>query len=151
MMRSILRNILLLMVALSNGLIATAQDVKAYVRINTDQIEGTNKEIYTELSNDLTEFINSRRWTDATFSDEERIECNFVITLEKAAGENYSGQLQVQASRPVFNSGYNTTLFNFLDKNLQFNYTQYQKLEFDENTYENNLLSTIKPNPIVGL
>lgn len=95
MMRSILRNILLLMVALSNGLIATAQDVKAYVRINTDQIEGTNKEIYTELSNDLTEFINSRRWTDATFSDEERIECNFVITLEKAAGENYSGQLQV--------------------------------------------------------
>ncbi len=153
MMRSILRNTLLLLIALSNGLFAVAQDVKAYVRINTDQIEGTNKEIYTELSNDLTEFINSRRWTDATFSDEERIECNFVITLEKAAGENYSGQLQVQASRPVFNSGYNTTLFNFLDKNLQFTYTQYQKLEFDENTYENNLLSTIAfyVNIIVGL
>lgn len=132
---------------------STAQDVKAYVRINSDQIEGTNKEIYNELSNDLTEFINGRRWTDATFSDEERIECNFVITLEKAAGENYAGQLQVQASRPVFNSGYTTTLFNFLDKNLQFTYSQYQKFEFNENTYENNLLSTIAfyVNIIVGL
>lgn len=132
---------------------STAQDVKAYVRINSDQIEGTNKEIYNELSNDLTEFINGRRWTDATFSDEERIECNFVITLEKAAGENYAGQLQVQASRPVYNSGYTTTLFNFLDKNLQFTYSQYQKFEFNENTYENNLLSTIAfyVNIIVGL
>ncbi|MCQ2225210.1 MAG: DUF4835 family protein [Paludibacteraceae bacterium] len=153
-----MRNIIVKIALTAIGLLslifaANAQDVKAYVRINTDQIEGTNKDIYNELSNDLTEFINSHRWTDATFEDEERIECNFVITLESVAGENYSGQLQIQANRPVFNSGYNTTLFNFLDKNLSFNYTQYQKLEFNENSYDNNLLSTIAfyVNIIVGL
>ncbi len=153
-MRNYFIKFTLILFALLGGLFTvSAQDVKAYVRINSDQIEGTNKDIYNEISNDLTEFINGRRWTDATFTDEERIECNFVITLEKVAGEHYSGQLQVQASRPVFNSGYNTTLFNFLDKNLQFTYSQYQKFEFNENVYENNLLSTIAfyVNIIVGL
>lgn len=142
-----------LLLSFANALVCEAQDVKAYVRINTEKIEGTNKDIYNELSNDLTEFINSRRWTDATFTDDERIECTFVITLEKAAGESYSGSLQVQASRPVFNSGYSTTLFNFLDNNFSFTYEQYQKFEFNENVYESNLLSTIAyyVNIILGL
>lgn len=142
-----------LLLTFANAIVCEAQDVKAYVRINTEKIEGTNKDIYNELSNDLTEFINSRRWTDATFTDDERIECTFVITLEKAAGESYSGSLQVQASRPVFNSGYSTTLFNFLDNNFTFTYEQYQKFEFNENVYESNLLSTIAyyVNIILGL
>ena len=130
-----------------------AQEIKCHIKINTEKIEGTNKDIYNELSNDLTEFVNSRRWTDATFTEDEKIECTFVIILEQTAGESYSGRLQVQASRPVFNSGYNTTLFNFMDKNLQFTYSRYQRLEFDENTYESNLLSTIAyyVNIILGL
>lgn len=149
----LLKRVFLLVAVLCSTFYVKAQDVKAYVRINTDKIEGTNKDIYNELSNALTEFINGRRWTDATFSEEERIECNFVISLEKAAGENYSGQLQVQASRPVYNSGYNTTLFNFVDNNLTFNYSQYQKFEFNETVYENNLLSTFAfyINIILGL
>lgn len=147
-----LKHILSLFFCLS-CIFSQAQDVKCTIQINSDQLEGTNKEIYNELSNDLTEFVNSRKWTDATFSEEERIECNFVFTLESVAGETYSGTLLVQGSRPVFNSGYTTTLFNFLDKNLKFNYTQYQRLEFDENVYESNLLSTIAfyVNIIVGL
>lgn len=152
-MRKRLLFIAALLLSFANALVCEAQDVKAYVRINTEKIEGTNKDIYNELSNDLTEFINSRRWTDATFTDDERIECTFVITLEKAAGESYSGSLQVQASRPVFNSGYSTTLFNFLDNNFTFTYEQYQKFEFNENVYESNLLSTIAyyVNIILGL
>lgn len=134
-------------------LCVSAQEIKCHIQINTDQIEGTNKDIYNELTNDLTEFVNSRKWTDASFTEDERIECTFIFTLEEAAGESYSGKLQVQASRPVYNSGYSTTLFNFLDKNLHFNYTQYQRLEFDENTYESNLLSTVAYyiNIILGL
>lgn len=147
-----LKHILSLFFCLS-CIFSQAQDVKCTIQINSDQLEGTNKEIYNELSNDLTEFVNSRKWTDATFSEEERIECNFVFTLESVAGETYSGTLLVQGSRPVYNSGYTTPLFNFLDKNLKFNYTQYQRLEFDENVYESNLLSTIAfyVNIIVGL
>ncbi len=130
-----------------------AQEIKCHVQINTEQLEGSNKEIYNELSNDLTEFVNSRKWTDATFTEDERIECTFIFQIESVAGETYSGKLQVQSSRPVFNSGYNTTLFNFMDNNLQFTYTQYQRLEFDENLYESNLLSTVAyyVNIILGL
>lgn len=147
------RSILFLLFICVSSSMVYSQELKAYVRINSDQIEGTNKEIYDELSNSLTEFINSKKWTDATFTEEERIECNFVITIDKVAGESYTGQLQVQASRPVFNSGYTTTLFNFMDQNFNFNYTQFQRLEFDENVYESNLLSTIAfyVNIILGL
>jgi len=155
MKKMIIKSVLSALLTLSCAFACHAQDVKAYVRINADKIGGTstNREIYDEMSQALTEFINSRRWTDATFTEEERIECNFVLILEKTAGENYSGKLQVQASRPVYNSGYTTTLFNFQDNNLSFNYTQYQKLEFDENVYENNLLSTVAfyMNIILGL
>lgn len=151
----IIKRALSVLLTLSCVFACHAQDVKAYVRVNADNIGGTstNREIYDEMSQAITEFINSRRWTDATFTEEERIECNFVLILEKTAGENYSGKLQVQASRPVYNSGYTTTLFNFQDNNLMFNYSQYQKLEFDENVYENNLLSTIAfyMNIILGL
>ncbi|MCR5498741.1 MAG: DUF4835 family protein [Paludibacteraceae bacterium] len=151
----IIKRALSVLLTLSCVFACHAQDVKAYVRVNADNIGGTstNREIYDEMSQAITEFINSRRWTDATFTEEERIECNFVLILEKTAGENYSGKLQVQASRPVYNSGYTTTLFNFQDNNLMFNYSQYQKLEFDENVYENNLLSTIAfyMNIVLGL
>lgn len=151
----IIKRVLTVLLTLSCAFVCHAQDVKAYVRVNADQIGGTstNREIYDEMAQALTEFLNSRRWTDATFTEEERIECNFVLVLDKTAGENYSGQLQVQASRPVYNSGYTTTLFNFQDNKLTFNYSQYQKLEFDENVYENNLLSTIAfyMNIILGL
>ncbi len=138
-----MKRLTLILLSIISTLALMAQDVKCNITFNTEKIEGTNKDIYTELSNDLTEFINSRKWTDATFTEEERIEIAFVFTIESVAGEAYSGTLQVQASRPVYNSGYTTTLFNFLDKNLKFNYTQYQRLEFDENLYESNLLSTI--------
>ena len=110
---------------------AAAQEFKCHIQIITDQLEGTNKDIYNELSNDLTEFVNSRKWTDATFTEEEKIDCSFVFNLESASGESYKGKLQVTASRPVFNSGYTTSLFNFQDNNLSFQYTQYQKLEWD--------------------
>ena len=132
---------------------AYAQEIKCHVQMKTDQLEGTNKDIYNELSNDLTEFVNSRKWTDATFTEEERIELTFVFTLNSASGESYSGTLQVIANRPVFNSGYSTTLFNYMDQNLKFNYTQYQRFEFDENLYESNLLSTVAfyVNIVLGL
>lgn len=130
-----------------------AQEIKCHVQMKTDQLEGTNRDIYNELSNDLTEFVNSRKWTDASFTEEERIELTFAITLKSVSGESYEGSLQIIANRPVFNSGYSTTLFNFMDQNFKFSYTQYQRLEFDENLYESNLMSTIAfyVNIVLGL
>ena len=131
----------------------SAQELDCRITVNTDNIEGTNKDIYTELGNRLTEFMNSRRWTDAIFQNEERINCSFIITITSAAGDNYSGNLQVQSNRPVFNSSYTTPIFNFKDENFKFTYAQADRLEFNENTYESNLMSVMAfyVNVILGL
>lgn len=138
-----LKRLILTLLGVAVTFALMAQDVKCNISFNTEQIEGTNKDIYNELSNDLTEFVNSRKWTDGTFTEEERMEISFVFTISSVAGESYSGTLQVQGSRPVYNSGYTTSIFNFMDKNLKFNYTQYQRLEFEDNTYDSNLMSIV--------
>ena len=130
-----------------------AQELDCRIQVNTDNIEGTNKDIYTEFGNRLTEFINSQKWTDAIFLNEERINCNFVVTISSVSGDSYSGSLQIQANRPVYNSSYTTTLFNFKDENFNFNYAQADRLEFNENSYDSNLMSVMAfyVNVILGI
>jgi hypothetical protein len=130
-----------------------AQEMNCRVQVNSDNIEGTNKEIFNTLSTDLTEFINSRKWTDAIFQNEERINCNFIFTIAETAGDNYSGDLQIQANRPVFNSSYTTPLFNFKDVNIRFTYSQFDRFEYVDNSFDSNLMSIVAyyVNIILGL
>ena len=132
---------------------ASAQELNCRIQINSDKIEGTNREVFNELSNKLTEFVNSRKWTDAVFLNEERIECNLIFTISEMSGDYFSGDLQVQTSRPVFNSSYTTTLFNFKDSNIKFNYSQFERLEFYDNSFDSNLTSLVAYyiNIILGL
>ncbi|MCQ2200384.1 MAG: DUF4835 family protein [Paludibacteraceae bacterium] len=123
--------------------VASAQEMNCRVNISSDKIEGTNKDVFTTLTNDLNDFLNSTKWTDAVFESEERIECNFNIELESVSGDNYSGRLTIQASRPVYNSSYTTTLFNFSDQKFKFKYAEFDKFQFNENEYESNLLSVL--------
>lgn len=148
-----MRNFFVMICLCSMVNMLSAQELDCRITVNSDNIEGTNKDIYTELGNRLTEFMNSRRWTDAIFQNEERINCSFIITITSAAGDNYSGNLQVQSNRPVFNSSYTTPLFNFKDENFKFTYAQADRLEFNENTYESNLMSVMAfyVNVILGL
>lgn len=127
--------------ALVGAVALQAQELNARVEVNTDQIEGSNKDVFNTLQNDLAEFMNSRKWTDAVFSNEERIDCSFILTIKSYSGNTMSGNLQITASRTVFNSSYTTPIFNFKDDNLSFQYAQYDRLEFNDNAYENNLMS----------
>lgn len=136
-----MRKILLSYILMLFSCLAFAQELNCRVEVNTDQIEGTNKEVYSTLQSSLTEYMNSHKWTDAVFQNEERVECTFILTLTSVSGNSMKGNLQIQASRPVFNSSYSTTLFNFKDNNFSFEYAQYDKLEFNENVYESNLMS----------
>ncbi|MBQ4036480.1 MAG: DUF4835 family protein [Paludibacteraceae bacterium] len=120
-----------------------AQELNARVEVNAQQLEGTNKDIFSTLQSDLGEYINSHKWTDAVFNNEERIECTFVITIESVSGNTMNGNLQISASRTVYNSSYTTPIFNFKDKNFSFNYAQYDRLEFNDNVYESNLMSVM--------
>ncbi|MCD7914139.1 MAG: DUF4835 family protein [Tannerellaceae bacterium] len=120
-----------------------AQEINARVTINGNKIQTTNTNLFTTLQNALTEFINNRRWTDATFSVNERIDCTMTIILDEMNDNSFTGEIQVQARRPVYNSSYTTTLLNFRDRQLNFEYTEYEPLEYSDQTLYNNLTATV--------
>lgn len=126
------------------GYSAGAQELNARITINSDKIQGSSKQVFTTLQNALMEFVNNKKWTDATFSVNERIDCTMNITInERPTDDSFKAEILVQARRPVYNSSYATTLLNFRDTQLDFNYVEFEQLEYTENTLENNLTATI--------
>jgi hypothetical protein len=122
---------------------AEAQEMNARITVNSDKIQGTNKQIYTSLQNALTEFVNNRKWTDATFATNEKIDCTMTLLINEHTDNNFKSEIQIQARRPVYNSGYTTTTLNIQDRQLDFEYVEFSPLEYTDNTLENNLTATI--------
>ena len=127
----------------ANAQMSTIGELNARITINSDKVQGSDKQVFTTLQEALMEFVNNRRWTDATFGINERIDCSFTIIINEQTDNSFTGEIQVQASRPVYNSSYTTNLFNFRDTELNFEYTQFEPLEYTENTLNSNLTATI--------
>jgi hypothetical protein len=123
--------------------VAGAQELHAVITINSDKVQGTSKQIFNTLESALTEFINMKKWTTATFMQNERIDCNFTIIVNSLENNLFSCEIQVQARRPVYNSTYSTTIFNFRDTEFNFEYTEFEPLEYTENVLNSNLTATI--------
>lgn len=112
-----------------------AQELQAKITINTQQISGTNvdKSVFTSFQNQLTSFINNRKWTNDVFQAQEKIRCNFILTVSSVDQDNvYSATLAIQAARPVYNASYQTALINYQDNDVQFKYVPFQQLSFNE-------------------
>ena len=120
-----------------------AQELRCNVQIISNQIQGTNKQIFKTLQQDIYEFMNNRIWTDRSFENTERIECKILINMNQHTGDQFSGSMTVSSRRPVFNSSYNTTMFQYKDNDIQFRYLENEPLEFDINTFESNLTSIL--------
>ena len=121
-----------------------AQELNASVTINSDQISGSNKQVYQTLERSLTEFVNQKKWTNRNFKQQEKIQCVFTLTIsEQSSSTDFKGDIQIQSSRPIYNSTYLTPVFNFKDNNISFRYTEFQNLQFNPNTFDSNLVSVI--------
>lgn len=120
-----------------------AQEFRCNVQILSSQIQGTNKQVFKTLQEDVYEFMNTRIWTEDEFSNQERIECKILINLQNRSGDQFSGSLTVSSRRPVFNSSYNTSLFSYKDTDIQFRYQENEPLEFDINEFKSNLTSIL--------
>lgn len=108
------------------------------------QIGPVEKEIMTELEGSIYDFMNNTRWTTDVFEIEERINCNLLITIsEMPSSTTFNGKMQIQSSRPVYNTGYNTVLFNFEDSDITFNYLRNSALLFSIDQYRDNLTSIL--------
>ena len=113
---------------------AHAQEIRANVTVVAGQVTGVDKKVFTTLQNAIKEFLNNRRWTNDSYTVGERIECNFMLNVQQDLGSNaYKAALTIQATRPVFNSGYVTSLLNTQDNNVAFRYVEFQPLEFSDN------------------
>lgn len=132
--------LILIMLVFSIGIFpGNSQELMCNVEINTSLIEGTNKSVFETLQQSISDYFNETKWTNMIFSTNEKIECKFFLTINEYYGDRMKGDLQVQLSRPVFNSNYTTTLLNFKDSKIEFDYREGEPLIFNENTWTNNL------------
>jgi len=124
---------------------ALAQELNAQVDVNTSQIQGTDvTRIFGNFKRQVLEFLNNRRWTNDNFTFAERIDCSFLINVNQKLGtDQYQAVISVQSRRPVFKSGYNSPLFNYEDKDVQFIYVENQPFDFTVQNFTNNITSLL--------
>lgn len=122
---------------------ASAQELNCTVEVNSQSIQGTNKSVFETLQTSISEYFNDRKWTNTQFSANERIECRFFLTVKEYDNDRIKGDIQVQLSRPVYNSTYTTTLINFKDTKVEFDYREGNPLVFSENSIEDNLTAIL--------
>jgi hypothetical protein len=120
---------------------ALAQELRCNVTVNASKIQGTNKSVFNTLQTSLNDFMNGTKWTNHTFSEEERIDCSFFITVDEYGGTRCAASLQVQARRPVYGTSYQTIMLNHVDEDFTFDYIEFDHLDFDLRTFKSNLTS----------
>ncbi|MDB5016442.1 MAG: hypothetical protein JWQ84_1274 [Mucilaginibacter sp.] len=124
------------------SLTAAAQDLNARVQVVAPKIQTTNKRIFQSLETAMKDFLNGRKWSADNILPQERISCNFIFNVTSWDGSaSFSGELQVQSTRPVFNSTYTSTLLNIVDKDIDITYTEGQTVDYTDQNYQSNLSS----------
>ncbi len=138
-----MKRILLLIIPLLLAASAHSQELQVKININHQQVQGTDESIFENLQQTLEQFVNERQWTALQFQENERIQCVFNITVTKydASTNRFTCTALVQANRPVYNSAYTTTLYNNRDKNFDFDFVQFDQLNYNEEVIDNQLVA----------
>lgn len=141
-MKGIVRFGFIFVVALTS-VFAKAQELNCTVEVNAQKIEGGSKSVFQTLQEAMTEYMNETKFSNATFANNEKIDCRLYLTVSEYTDDRITGDLQVQLSRPVYNSTYTTTLFNFKDTRVSFEYREGEPIIFNETTVEDNLTAIL--------
>lgn len=137
-----MRNIFSLFLVLFFG-IAQAQELNCTVTVNADQVGATNNQVFKTLEKSLNEFVNKTDWTGQKYKQNEKINCSMFINISGNSSDQFAATIQVQSSRPIFNSTYSSPVFNFNDKDFVFKYTEFQNLTYNPNSFDSNLISIL--------
>lgn len=150
----ILKNTVIFLVLFHLNQLGTAQELNCSVIVNADQISTSDRQVFSDMEVAFAQFMNGRKWSSDVFQNEERIKCNLSITIDQMPSiGSFRATVQVQSARPVFNSNYESILLNFADRDWTFEYVQSMPLDFNENSYTNNLTSMLAyyANIVIGL
>ena len=139
-MKTLATTILLFLLAVTD---LYGQELQAKITINHSKVQGTDASVFENLQQTLEQFVNDRQWTNLQFQENERIVCNFNITVDKyiQAENKFQCTAIIQANRPTYNATYTTTLYNNTDKQFGFEFAQFDQLNFTEETIDNQLVA----------
>jgi hypothetical protein len=122
----------------------TAQELNCTVNINSTQVQTSDRGIFRDMKQAIEQFMNQRKWTNDNYKVHEKINCSMLITITKMPSiGNFTASVQVQSARPVFNTSYSSLVFNFADREWEFDYIESQPLEYNDNTYTSSLTSLL--------
>lgn len=138
-----MRRIIFLVLAVFSGISLQAQELNATVTIDAEQTGQPNLQVFRTLEQELTEFLNNTRWTNQEVKNQERIDCNFTLIIQNFESTAFTGNLQVQSSRPIYGSLYDSPVYNYNDRQFSFDYNEFQPLVFNVNNFDSNLVSVL--------
>jgi hypothetical protein len=125
------------------SLVSNAQELTCAVTVNSDQLSQGEQQVFKTLERSLNDFINKTKWTNRVYKENERVNAQMFITITSFESNNFSGNIQIQSSRPVYNTSYSSPVFNYKDNAFNFQYIEFQPLIFNENQFESNLVSVM--------
>ena len=123
--------------------ITRAQELNCTVTVNAQKLPNASQQVFKTLETSLSEFVNQTHWTPKTFKQNEKIDCSMYITLSSNNSDQFVATIQVQSSRPIYNSSYSSPIFNYNDKDFTFNYTEFEHLNFNPTSFESNLVAVV--------
>lgn len=142
-MKSLQSIIILLIAAIAPFMTVGAQELNCQVEINSDQVQGTDKSMFDNLKTAISDYLNTTQFSSAQFATNEKIECRFFLTIKEKNDNTYTGDIQVQSIRPVYNSTYTTNLINFKDSKVEFTYQDGEPLIFNLSAMESQLTAIL--------
>ncbi|MFN3968143.1 DUF4835 family protein [Flavobacterium sp.] len=120
-----------------------AQQLNCTVQVNSDKVTNANSQIFKNLEKSINEFVNKTDWTGEEYKQHEKINCSMVIILNSYESNQFSATIQVESSRPIFNSTYSSPVFNYNDKDFSFRYIEFENLLFNPANFDSNLVSVL--------
>ena len=120
-----------------------AQEINCTVTVNSDAIEGSNKQVYETMKSSIEQFMNFNKWTNMTYAEFEKIECSMLIVVKAVTDNQYSCEMTLQSRRPVYGTTYTTPLLNFKDNQFNFTYQEFDQIEFQQNSFSTNLTAML--------
>ncbi|ETN95644.1 type IX secretion system protein PorD [Zhouia amylolytica] len=120
-----------------------SQELNCNVIVNSELVNQTNQQVFKTLEKSLNDFVNKTKWTNLNVKENERINCSMLIMISSFENNNFQASIQVQSSRPVYNTNYETSVFNFQDKSFNFKYLEFEPLYFNTNVFDSNLTAVI--------
>ena len=138
-----MKRILWILALLGGVLCIHGQELRCTVTINSDQVQGTNKEVFNTLKQSIEEFVNTSRWTNMTFQEKERIECSMLLVVKGIQDGVFDCEFTCQSRRPVFGTSYSSPTLNFKDDDFVFTYQEYDRLDYQQSMFTTNLTALL--------